>query len=125
MMKQHVGIGESVIHMIDERLSEYFSFPVMKTAIDVIRGHHEKFDGSGYPYGMKGEEIPLAGRIVALADVFDALSSKRPYKEAYPISECLSIITEGMKKQFDPDVLESFIESMDSILKVYERYKEV
>jgi putative two-component system response regulator len=71
--------------------------------------HHEKWDGSGYPNGLSGEEIPLEGRITAIADVFDALSSKRPYKDAYPVDRCFEILREGRGKHFDPQLLDVFL----------------
>lgn len=124
-MQTHVHIGEEVIEEMNENVSEYFSLPAMETAVEIIKGHHEKYDGSGYPRGLKGEEIPLAGRIVALADIFDALTSTRPYKRAFSIEETLNILETEMKDYFDPKVYLCFKESFDEILGIYEKYKEV
>ncbi len=86
--------------------------------------HHEKWDGSGYPKGLKGTQIPLIGRIVAIGDVFDALTSKRPYKEPFSLKKSYNIIREGRGSHFDPDVVDAFFEAEDEILKIKERYKD-
>ena len=83
--------------------------PVSGMAATIAMTHHEKWDGSGYPNGLSGEEIPLEGRITAIADVFDALSSKRPYKDAYPVDRCFEILREGRGKHFDPQLLDVFL----------------
>lgn len=85
--------------------------------------HHEKFDGSGYPYGIKGDDIPLAARIVALADVYDALVSKRIYKSAMPHDTAKSIILEEIGKHFDPEVVEAFLKGEDDFLEILNRFK--
>ena len=92
--------------------------------IEIAEGHHEKWDGSGYPYGKKGLEIPLSARIVAVADVFDALVSRRPYKDAFLFDESISIIEEGKGKHFDPDIVELFIANKDRIYKAYLEFEE-
>lgn len=97
----------------------------IKSARIIALSHHEKWDGSGYPNGLKGDEIPLEGRIVALADVFDALSSKRCYKDAMPIEKVKEIIREGSGKHFDPGVVSAFFDGLNEIIKVYEEYKEI
>lgn len=99
IMKTHVNQGVDVV-----REHEWLA-----QAVPVVHGHHEKYDGSGYPRGLTGEEIPLVARIFALADVFDALSSKRPYKEPFPLEKCLAIIEEARGSHFDPDLVEPFI----------------
>lgn len=83
--------------------------PVSGMAATIAMTHHEKWDGSGYPNGLSGEDIPLEGRITAIADVFDALSSKRPYKDAYPIERCFEILREGRGAHFDPQLLDVFL----------------
>jgi len=80
--------------------------------------HHEKWTGGGYPQGLKGEEIPIEGRIVAIADIFDALSSKRHYKDLFPLEKCLSIIEELNGNHLDPGVVESFNRNLDKIIAV-------
>ena len=98
-MQEHVTKGIEIVHGI-EWLDE---------AKEVILYHHEKFDGSGYAHGLKGEEIPLAARIFAVVDVFDALTSKRPYKEPYPLEKAVAILREGSGKHFDPMIVEEFL----------------
>ena len=85
---------------------------------EIALTHHEKWDGSGYPRGMKGENIPLTGRIVALADVFDALTTKRCYKPAFSLEESMKIIKEGTGRHFDPQVVQAFNNSIEKILAV-------
>jgi putative two-component system response regulator len=75
----------------------------------IALNHHERWDGNGYPRRLSGEEIPLAGRIVAVTDVFDALTSERPYKRAWPVSEARAEIANQSGKQFDPQVVEAFL----------------
>lgn len=84
--------------------------------------HHEKWDGSGYPQGLKGEEIPLEGRITAIADVFDALTSARPYKEAFPFDKAFSIIAEGRGKHFDPKIVDAFFKIKNQIIEIKSQF---
>ena len=78
--------------------------------MEIARFHHERWDGSGYPHGLKGSEIPLSARIMAVSDVYDALRTERPYKAAYPHEKCINIIKEGSGTQFDPDIITSFLQ---------------
>jgi putative two-component system response regulator len=87
-------------------------------AARIAQTHHENWDGSGYPLGLAGNDIPLEGRITAVADVFDALSSKRPYKEAFPREKCFEILEEMRGKKFDPQVLDAFFSQADRIIEV-------
>ena len=84
-------------------------------AADIAISHHEKWNGSGYPKAVKGSDIPLGGRIVALADVFDALTSERPYKKPFPLEKALAIIKEGHGSHFDPQVVDAFFAIEDEI----------
>jgi putative two-component system response regulator len=86
--------------------------------------HHEKFNGSGYPKGLKGKQIPLAGRIVAVADVFDALMSRRPYKPAFTSEQAINIITEGRGRHFDPEVVDVFLKDIPEILRIWRSSQE-
>ena len=90
----------------------------MMMATRIAQTHHERWDGTGYPIGLSGEDIPLEGRITAVADVFDALSSQRPYKKAYPIDECFQILEEGRGSHFDSQVLDSFFANRHEVLQV-------
>jgi len=125
VMKGHVELGARVLRTMNSNLETILEKSLMQTAVDIIRGHHERFDGTGYPAGLKGHEIPLPGRIVALADVFDALTSKRSYKKAFTVDEALRIMNEEMSGAFDPVIMDCFLESMDDILAVYSRLKEI
>jgi putative two-component system response regulator len=88
----------------------------------IAQYHHKKWDGSGYPNNLKGIEIPIAGRIAAIADVFDALTSKRPYKEPFSVEKSLAIIREGRGSHFDPDVVDAFFAIQDEILTIKKQY---
>ncbi|OCL86399.1 Cyclic di-GMP phosphodiesterase response regulator RpfG [Aliarcobacter thereius] len=99
--------------------------PLLQTAANIALTHHEKFDGTGYPNGLKGEEIPIFGRITALADVFDAISSDRCYKKAWPLDEALNYIKEQSGKHFDPKLVEVFFNNINKILEVKEKHKDI
>jgi putative two-component system response regulator len=96
--------------------------PVLRLAAVIAATHHEKWDGTDYPKGLAGNAIPIEGRIVAVADVFDALSSARPYKEAFPIDRCLKILIDSRGKHFDPRVLDAFLRRKDEAIRVREDY---
>lgn len=104
LMKRHVEIGARILAGGD--------FAVLQMAQEISLTHHERWDGGGYPYGHAGEAIPLVGRIVAVADVFDALTHERPYKEAWSLPEALAEINRGSGSQFDPQVVRAF-EALD------------
>ena len=91
---------------------------LMKLAASIAQTHHERFDGSGYPIGLAGEDIPIEGRITAVADVYDALSSERPYKKALPRKECFRILEEGKGSHFDPRILDAFMRGASEIVRV-------
>jgi len=113
-MKRHTILGA--------RIFDGAEAPLLKTSATVALTHHERFDGSGYPAGLQGAEIPIEGQIIALADVFDALSSPRCYKPAYPIERCLEIIRQECAHHFHPDVIRAFMNRMDDVLAVRTRY---
>lgn len=108
-MRSHVHAGTDI-------LSDGSS--LMRLAASIAQTHHEKFDGSGYPIGLAGEDIPIEGRITAVADVFDALSSERPYKKAMPREKCFQILEEGRGSHFDPHVLDAFFKGAAEIVRV-------
>ena len=86
--------------------------------------HHERWDGKGYPEGLRGEVIPLSARIMAVADVFDALASRRVYKPPFPPEKALEIIEEGSGTQFDPKCVEVFLDSVDEVMEVLKKFNE-
>ena len=88
-------------------------------AYQVARFHHEKWNGKGYPEGLKGVEIPLCARIMAVADVFDAISSSRCYREAMPLETCYDIIRKGRGEDFDPDVVDAFLSDTEQVERIY------
>lgn len=94
------------------------SSPILRIAAIIAASHHEKWDGSGYPAGLRGEAIPLEARITAVADVFDALSSQRPYKKALPYQECFAILEQGRGKHFDREVLDAFFARREELLAI-------
>jgi len=97
---------------------------VLKNAGIIALTHHEKWNGNGYPSGLKGDEIHLFGRIVAVADVFDALSMSRPYKAAWPIKKAVQLINDESGKHFDPSVVTAFNQVLDELLRIKERFKD-
>jgi response regulator RpfG family c-di-GMP phosphodiesterase len=97
---------------------------ILKTAAIIALQHHEHWDGSGYPLGLKGEAIPLVGRITAVADVFDALTSKRPYKEPWTIEKAVEEIKLGSGTHFEPKLVELFIENLPDVLEIKERFSD-
>ena len=100
------------------------SFLLMETAANIALSHHEYWNGEGYPLGLKGKDIPIEARITAVADVFDALRSKRPYKEPWPEEKALEYIKEMSGVQFDPNVVENFFKSLDDVRSIQKKYRE-
>lgn len=117
IMQSHVEIGYELVR--------YSNQDILKYAALISYQHHEKWDGTGYPNGLKGEEIDLIGRIASLADVFDALSHERCYKKAWPMKEVLQFIDDQEGLHFDPLVVAAFRKHKDHIIDVNERYKDV
>ncbi len=115
IMKRHAIIGGDILHEIQQSLpiEETGLRRLIQTTVDIVYCHHERPDGLGYPEGKMLEEIPVSARITALCDVYDALSSERPYKEAYPHDRCRDIIVSESGKQFDPEVVEAFLRAED------------
>jgi HD-GYP domain-containing protein (c-di-GMP phosphodiesterase class II) len=124
IMKTHSTIGANILRSFKENIKRHH-IDIFDYAIDVASSHHEKWDGTGYPKGLKGDEIPLAARIVSIADVFDALSNKRIYKKAFSFDESVNMIKEMKGKNFDPLIVDVFLESLPEIKEVYEELKEV
>lgn len=114
IMKQHAENGFEILSAN--------SSPLMQVAAEIARTHHEKFDGSGYPRALVGDAIPLFGRIVAVADVFDALTSERPYKKAWTIEQATQLLIEGRGKHFDPACVDAFLSDWDEVLRIKQRF---
>jgi putative two-component system response regulator len=115
-MKKHAQYGAEIL---GEHRSE-----LLAMAREIAQTHHEKWDGSGYPNGLAGKDIPLSGRIVAIADVFDALTSSRPYKEAWPVEKAVALIDDCAGTHFDPELVNYFHEVLPEILEIKDAYAE-
>lgn len=116
IMKTHAAIGGKLLEGDDSIL--------MRMAREIALTHHEKWDGSGYPNGLAGEAIPQAGRIVALADVFDALTSVRPYKKAWTVEAAVQLIRDNRGRHFDPDLVDVFLQELPGIAEIRKRFSE-
>ena len=121
IMKEHAKFGETIItHLIENNKSATF----LLYAKEIAGSHHEKWDGSGYPRGLKAEEIPLSARIMAIADVYDALISKRVYKKGFTHDDAVEIIVKGKGTHFDPELVDVFLELDDEFLRIAEEFSD-
>lgn len=131
IMKSHVILGKEAIDkaledllFIEEdeinHIDDIITF--FNIARDIVLYHHERVDGNGYPYQLKGNEIPLAARVMAVADVFDALLSNRPYKKAWTFDEAYSYMIEQKNRHFDEDVIDAFVKAKNETYKIYKQY---
>lgn len=127
LMKQHCEFGERILraepneHCTSSHQtpkSQHPRSPILQMAAVIAMTHHERWDGNGYPKGLAGEEIPIEGRITAVADVFDALSSSRCYKEPFPMEKCLDIMINERGKHFDPEVLDAFLRRIEEAKEI-------
>jgi response regulator RpfG family c-di-GMP phosphodiesterase len=116
IMKTHSAIGYEILK---DTKSKY-----LQLGASIALYHHEKYDGNGYPHGLEGEDIPIEARIVAVADVFDALVSKRPYKKAWSYEDAIELLKSERAKHFDPKLLNIFIDSIDEIKKINQKYNQ-
>ncbi len=116
-MKQHAEMGHQMLM--------HSKHPILKAAAMIAKQHHERWDGSGYPQGLQGEEIHRYGRVVALADVFDALISKRVYKEAWALEEIIPYIKKERGQKFDPHMADVFLENIDAYVAIHNRHQEL
>jgi len=120
IMKTHVDIG---VEAIEKIMSETHEHAFLDHAVLIAGTHHEKWDGGGYPLGLKGQNIPIEGRLMAIADVYDALISERPYKKAYTHEEACRIIEESAGTHFDPEIVKIFKQVEDEFKKIAEKYE--
>jgi putative two-component system response regulator len=138
-IKKHCGFGKRIIlplpdtewtrlktHTnIGSRIMDVASSPVLIMAARIAVTHHEKWNGTGYPLGLAGEDIPIEGRIVAVADVYDALSSARPYKPPFPREQCVSIMQDQRGIHFDPGVLDAFVARIEDVVQIQIEYADL
>lgn len=122
VMKTHALIGESILVTVKERFSDLPSF--LHHAIEIAGGHHEHWDGTGYPRGLSGESIPLAARIMAVADVYDALVSRRIYKEPWSHEKACEEIIRLSGSQFDPNIVDALVQEIDELKKIQEAHQD-
>ena len=122
VMKTHARRGYEMLRQAGEHMGDYGEF--LALAMGIAGSHHEKWDGSGYPDGLAGEAIPLAARIMAVADVFDALLTSRPYKVAMARDRAVGIILQGRGTHFDPDVVDAFMEIQDEFVQIAEQWAD-
>ncbi len=137
-MQQHCRIGERILREESLVRKAFFhgravnsqfaiadpSNPILEVAAEIALTHHERWDGKGYPRGLEGEEIPLVSRIVAVCDVYDALTSTRPYREAHPEGRALEMMADECGKHFDPDVYHAFLEALPKMRSVRGRFSD-
>ncbi|MCA0184487.1 MAG: response regulator [Proteobacteria bacterium] len=136
IMKKHAEIGADTLGEAIQRVRMVqaqvtgddaygsLSLEFLETAQQIAGGHHEKWDGSGYPYGLAGDAIPLPARLMALADVFDALISRRHYKDAFPLEQTVAIIREGRGLHFDPDIVDAFLSCVEHFKRIADHYAD-
>lgn len=122
VMKGHPEIGAKALSMAEKQLG---SNSFLKLAKEISLTHHEKWNGSGYPNGLKEQEIPISGRLMALADVYDALISERVYKKAFSHEKAKSIILEGNGSHFDPEIVEAFLAIEDEFVAIADKYRSM
>jgi len=121
VMKTHTLIGAETL---EAALQRFPNAPFLEMARDIALCHHERYDGTGYPHQLSGDDIPLSARIVALADVYDALTSKRVYKEDFSHNVSESIILDGEGTQFDPRIIEAFKQTIEQFQDIREKFRE-
>lgn len=122
IMKTHTTLGRDAIQRAEDQLGLRVDF--LHMAKEIAYGHQEKWDGSGYPLGLAGEAIPVSARLMAVADVYDALISRRIYKDGMPHEKAVRIITEGRGQHFDPDIVDAFLQIQDAIVAIAQRFAD-
>jgi putative two-component system response regulator len=115
-MQQHAAIGHAILSRTRS--------PLLDMAAQIAYTHHEKYDGTGYPRGLAGEQIPVVGRIAAVADVYDALTSRRPYKEAWAASAAADYLVQGSGSHFDPACVRAFLEGWDEVMDIRQQFSD-
>ena len=121
-MKTHTTLGRDAIQRAEDQLGMQVDF--LRVAKEIALSHQEKWDGSGYPQGLAGDAIPVSARLMAVADVYDALISRRVYKEGMPHDKAVRIITEGRGNHFDPDIVDAFLQIQDTIVAIAQRFAD-
>jgi putative two-component system response regulator len=121
LMKSHTNIG---FQTLNEALTKYPQADYLRMSAEIALSHHEKFDGSGYPNGLKGNEIPLSAQIVAIADVYDALTSNRVYKSAFSHNVAKGIIIEESNTHFNPEMVDAFLSKENEFMEIYSKYTD-
>ena len=121
-MKRHTTLGRDAIRQAEEELGK--TMPFLHHAKEIAFGHHERWDGSGYPQGLIGNTIPVSARLMAVADVYDALISRRVYKPAFPHEQARDLIVEGRGSHFDPDIVDAFLEIEDDFRTIAARFAD-
>jgi len=122
VMKTHTTLGRNAIEEAERRLGMRVAF--LSVSKEIAYSHQEKWDGSGYPEGLKGDAIPVSARLMAVADVYDALISKRVYKPAFPHEQACATIVKGRGTHFDPDMVDAFVEIAQDFLRISQRYPD-
>ncbi|HVY98673.1 MAG TPA: two-component system response regulator [Dongiaceae bacterium] len=122
IMKTHASLGREAIEQAEKQLGTPVEF--LRFAKEIANAHHEKWDGSGYPDGLAGDAIPIAARLMAVADVYDALISRRVYKPPFPQEKAVALIAEGKGKHFDPDIIDAFLAILPEFQEIARRYAD-
>jgi putative two-component system response regulator len=121
-MKTHTTLGRDAIQHAERELG--IEMPFLRYAKEIAYSHQEKWDGSGYPEGLSGDAIPISARLMALADVYDALISKRVYKDGMSHEKAMAIISEGRGSHFDPDMVDAFIKIQDEVQRIAAQFAD-
>jgi len=122
VMKTHSYLGFRAIELAEQDAERPLEF--LNIAKDISRYHHEKWDGTGYPDGLQGDAIPISARLMALADIFDALVSERAYKAAFPIEKVIETISQGRERFFDPDIVDAFLQRQNDFIAIAKRHAD-
>lgn len=120
-MKKHAQYGHDALLRAEQELG---STDFLLMAREIAYTHHERWDGSGYPRGLKGDDIPISGRLMAIADVYDALINKRVYKEAYSHETAVEIVRQSAGSHLDPDIVEAFLQLQDEFMNIALLYRD-